>query len=149
MPETSAFCPACGRTIESPPTPSPQRAQGSVGWLPENIGGALAYFTFLPALLFLVLEPYKQNRFLRFHSVQCLLLWAAAAVAGSIIRLIGLLLVAIPVAGPLAVVLVWAVSAIFLVIAWLVLVVKALQGEMFRLPIIGGFAEKHAEMTQL
>ena len=59
------------------------------------------------------------------------------------------LLVAIPVAGPLAVVLVWAVSAIFLVIAWLVLVVKALQGEMFRLPIIGGFAEKHAEMTQL
>ena len=149
MPETSAFCPACGRTIESLTTQPSQLAQGSVGWFPENIAGALAYFTFIPALLFLAAEPYKQNRFLRFQSAQCLLLWVAAAVAASIIRLTGLLLVAIPVVGPLAVVLLWVLSAIFVAITWLVLVVKAFQGEMFRLPILGAFAEKHAEMTQL
>ena len=47
------------------------RAQGKVGVLAENIAGALAYLTFIPAIAFLVLDPYNKNRFARFHSVQC------------------------------------------------------------------------------
>jgi uncharacterized membrane protein len=139
MPETAAFCPACGRTIQPL-----VRAQGSVGRLPENVASALAYFTFIPALLFLAMEPYKRNSFLRFHSVQCLLLWAGAALAAAVIRLVGVLLVAIPVAGPLFAVLIWVVSGIFAFVIWVVLEVKALQGEMFKLPVIGDLAEKYA-----
>ena len=62
------FCPACGR-------PMHERARARpVGALPENVAGALAYFTFIPAIVFLSRPPYKKNRFLRFHSLQCLLL---------------------------------------------------------------------------
>jgi uncharacterized membrane protein len=139
MPETSAFCPACGRSVEPP-----LRTQGSVGIFRENMAGALAYFTFIPAILFLVLEPYKRNRFVRFHSGQCLLLWAGAALAAVAIRLAAVFLYAIPVAGPLFVVLVAVVAALFVTVTWLVLLVKALQGEMFKLPLLGDIAEKHA-----
>ena len=70
MPETAAFCPGCGR----PMTSAVKKASGRVGALPERIAGALAYLTFVPAILFLVIEPYKKNHFVRFHSIQCLLL---------------------------------------------------------------------------
>lgn len=132
MPETSAFCPGCGRSVEPA-----LRAERRVGIFRENIAGALAYFTFIPAVLFLVLEPYKRNRFVRFHSAQCLLLWAGAALAA-------VLLYAIPVAGPLFVGLIGVVAALFVFVMWLVLLVKSLQGEMFKLPLLGDIADKHA-----
>ncbi len=75
MPETAAFCPGCGR----PMTGAAEKASGRVGALPERIAGALAYLTFIPAIVFLLVEPFKSNRFARFHSIQCLLMWAAAA----------------------------------------------------------------------
>ena len=64
MPETAAFCPSCGRSVQTE-----ARAQGKVGALSEPIAGGLAYFTFVPAIVFLVVEPYKNNRFVRFHSL--------------------------------------------------------------------------------
>jgi uncharacterized membrane protein len=120
------------------------RAQGRVGVLPENVGGALAYFTFIPAIVFLVVEPYKKNRFLRFHSVQCLLLWAAAILIAIALKLASVVLFIIPVLGPL---LVWVVAAVVVlaaIVIWLVLVVKAFQGDMFHLPWLGEFAAHYA-----
>ena len=124
--------------------PIVERAQGKVGFLTENIAGALAYLTFIPAVVFLVVEPYKKNRFVRFHSVQCLLFWAAGMLAALALKVAGLLLIIIPVVGPLFVVLVLVVTAFAAVVVWLVLVVKALQGEMFKLPVLGKFAEQQA-----
>ena len=110
------------------------RAQGKVGVLPETIAGAAAYLTFIPAIIFLVAEPYKKNRFVRFHSVQCLAVWGTLIGLAIVLKLAGLLLYIIPVLGPLLVVLVWTVIAIAAAVLWLVLVVKALQGHMFKLP---------------
>lgn len=140
MPAAAAYCPGCGQTMRDIP-----HADGTVGRFPENIAGALAYFTLLPAILFLALEPYKRNRFVRFHSGQCLLLWAAAALIAVAIRLAGVFLFMIPTAGPLFLVLLWTVAALALVFVWLVLVVKALQGEMFQLPVLGDLAEQFAD----
>src|SRR5690242_12854170 len=81
MPEAAAFCPGCGRRMIALPTPEVP-AKGKVGLLAENIAGALAYFTLIPAIVFLVREPYRRNRFVRFHSVQCLLVWATGALLG-------------------------------------------------------------------
>jgi uncharacterized membrane protein len=139
MPETAAFCPGCGRSMQTE-----ARAQGKVGPLPEPIAGALAYLTFIPAIVFLVLEPYKKNRFVRFHSFQCLLLWVAGILVAIALKLAGLLLFIIPVLGPLLVVLVSTVAAFGAVVIWLVLVVKAFQGHMFKLPLIGDFADQQA-----
>lgn len=121
-----------------------ERAQGKVGPLPEPIAGALAYFSFIPAIAFLVVEPYRKNRFVRFHSFQCLLLWGAAILGAIALKLAGLLLFIIPVFGPLLVVLVWTVVGFGAVVIWLVLVVKAFQGMMFRLPLLGDFAAQRA-----
>lgn len=121
-----------------------ERAQGKVGLLPEPIAGALAYFTFIPAIILLVVEPYKNNRFVRFHSLQCLLLWGAAILVAIALKLGGMLLFIIPVLGPLLVVLVWMVVGFGALVIWLVLVVKAFQGLMFRLPMLGDFAAQRA-----
>ena len=124
------------------------RAQGRVGALPENLAGALAYITFIPALVFLLRDPYKKNAFVRFHSVQCLLLWVAALAAASTLKLAAILLFLIPVAGPLVSLLLSVVVGLAAFVTWLVLVVKAAQGEAFKLPVLGDFAEQHAGPIQ-
>ncbi len=90
-----------------------------------------------------MLEPYNKNRFVRFHSVQCLLLWAAAIVLGIALKLASVVLFIIPVLGPLLVLLVSMVVALASFVIWLVLVVKAFQGEMFKLPMLGDLAEQY------
>jgi uncharacterized membrane protein len=139
MPETASFCPGCGRSVETE-----ARAQGKVGVLSEPIAGALAYFTFVPAIVFLLVEPYKKNRFVRFHAFQCLLLWAAGILLVIALKLAGLLLFIIPVLGPLLVLLLSIVVGLAYVVIWLVLVVKAFQGVMFKLPMLGDLAERYA-----
>jgi uncharacterized membrane protein len=141
MPDTAAFCPGCGHAMR----PS-ERAHGMVGVLPETLAGALAYFL-VPAILFLLVEPYNKNRFVRFHSFQCIGVWLAAVVTGAILRVAGVLLFFIPILGHLLVWLVSMVVTLALIMVWIVLVVKALQGEMFKLPVVGAFAEQQANRT--
>jgi uncharacterized membrane protein len=139
MPEAAAFCPGCGRSMQIM-----TRAQGKVGLLTENIGGALAYFTFIPAIVFLFFDPYKKNRFVRFHSIQSLLLSATAVLIAFALKLGGLLLFVIPVVGPLVLVLISMFVGLAGLVTWVVLVVKAFQGEMFKLPGLGDFSEQYA-----
>lgn len=147
MPKTAAFCPGCGQSMIGQSvrsTVDEPRAQGTVGALRENIAGALAYISFVPAVLFLVLDPYNKNRFVRFHSVQCLLLWAATIALAIALKLASVVLFIIPVLGPLLVLLVSMVVGLAAVVIWFVLVIKAFQGEMFKLPMLGDLAEQYA-----
>lgn len=139
MPETAAFCPGCGVAMKAP-----ARAAGKVGRLPENVAGALAYVTFIPAILFLTLVPYRKNHFVRFHSAQCLLLWVTGLLTSVVLKLAGLALFGIPRAGALFVVLLYILSTLAVVTIWAVLFVKALQGEAFPLPVLGALAEQYA-----
>jgi len=120
-------------------------AQGKVGGLPESIAGALAYFSFLPAVIFLLVEPYRKNRFVRFHSVQCLLLCGVALLVAGLLKLASMVLLVIPVLGPLLVVLIDMVAILAFVLIWLVLVVKALQGHALSLPLLGEIADRYAD----
>lgn len=140
MPETAAFCPGCGRPMHTAP-----RSLGKIGVVTENIAGALAYLTFIPAIIFLVRLPYKRNPFVRFHSIQCLLLCLASAAIAAAFRLIFLVLILIPVLGPLLVTLIAVIASIAAVVLWVVLVVKAFQGETFKLPLLGDIAATYAE----
>lgn len=146
MPEKAAFCPGCGRPTAAKIAASERQKEEvkeKVSIFPENIAGALAYFTFIPAVVFLMRTPYNRNRFLRFHSIQCLLLWAVALAAIALLRLAGLVLFYIPL-GPLLAVLIDVSAALAACLIWIVLVVKALQGEMFKLPVLGSFAEQYS-----
>jgi uncharacterized membrane protein len=138
MPDTAAFCPGCGRSMRAG-----ERARGTVGLLPETLAGALAYFVF-PAIVFLLVEPYNKNRFVRFHSFQCFGVYLAGAVVVAILRIVGFFLFLIPVVGQPLVWLISMVVALAFFTLLIVLLVKALQGEMFKLPFLGDFAERKA-----
>jgi uncharacterized membrane protein len=142
MPDDAGFCPGCGRAMR----PS-ERAHGLVGVLPQTIAGSLAYFL-LPAIAFLFLEPYKRNRFVRFHSFQCLGVTLAVVIAGAALRIFALIVFFIPVLGQLLVWLVTMLVSLGWFMVWVVLVIKAMQGEMFKLPVIGKFAGQQAERAQ-
>jgi len=109
--------------------------------------GGLAYLTFIPAIIFLVTEPYKRNLFVRYHAIQCLLLSVAVVGVAALVKVLGLVMFFVPVVGPLLAVLMAVVAGIAVVLLWFVLVVKALQGEMFKLPLLGDLAERYAEKT--
>jgi len=141
-----AFCPKCGAQIAEGAA-CPKCATGNVPvaqattgpGLEDNIAGALAYVTIIPAIVFLVLEPYNRKRFIRFHSFQCLFF----AVAWTVLW-IGLSIIAhIPFLGWMTI-LIWPLVSLVGFVIWLILVLKAYQGQMFKLPVIGDMAEKQA-----
>jgi uncharacterized membrane protein len=142
-----AFCPTCGTQLADGAT-CPKCAGGAVqgaspvapaaAGLTDNVAGALAYL-FIPAIVFLVLEPYNKNRFIRFHAFQCLFVCAALFVVG-----IGLsILTVIPFLGLITIPLHFLLGVGSLVL-WIILVLKAYQGQMFKLPVIGDMAEQQA-----
>ena len=122
------------------------RALARLGLLTENVAGALAYFTFISATAFLLRGPYSKNRFVRFHCLQCLLLTLACLLIGVGLKLVSVILFLIPVVGPLFVSLVSIVGCLATFVLWLVLVVKAFQGEMLKLPVLGDLAEQQANL---
>ena len=85
------------------------------------------------AIVWLVLEPYNKNKFVRFHSIQ--------AIALSVVSMgLSIVLGFIPILG--WIVLLFLPLVMFVV--WVICFVKAFQGQMFKLPIIGDFAEQQA-----
>ena len=103
----------------------------------------LAYVTFVPAIILLFVEPYKKNCYIRFHALQCLFLSAGLVVLFGI----SLMLFITPLPGHLIWLMLCLVLLIGCFILWLVLLVKAFQGEIFKLPVIGEWAEKQANLV--
>jgi len=149
-----AFCPSCGKPIPEGATTCPvcasasagatvpttgPVAQGQVGGLTENVAGALAYATIIPAVLFLFIEPYNKNRFVRFHAFQSIFFGVAWIVLSVALEIFGHL----PFLG-WASLLLWPLISLAGFVLWLILVFKAYQGQKFKLPIIGDMAEKQA-----
>ena len=99
--------------------------------LDTNVAAALSYaLGWVTGLLFFLTEP--ENREVRFHAMQSIVVFGALSA-------ICVLLQVIPLLGILMVVfLVVPVSAIL----WLLLMFKAYNGEHFKLPIAGDIAEK-------
>jgi len=100
--------------------------------LSNNAAGALAYITIIPSIIFLLVEPYNKNSFVRFHAWQNIFLMIAWF-ACSIIMIV-------PILG-------WIIGVLgFLVlfVCWIMCIIKAAGGQKFMLPWIGPFAAKQA-----
>ena len=109
------------------------------GGMTDNVAGMLAYITIIPAIIFLVIEPYNKNRFVRFHAWQNIFFhvaWIALWIALGIVA-------HIPFLGWLTV-LIWPLVGLAGFIVWIILVIKANGGQMWKLPFIGDLAEKQA-----
>ena len=130
-------CAACaGRVATAPPVP---QASASTGGMTDNVAGMLAYVTVIPAIIFLVVEPYNRSRFVRFHSFQSIFFAVAWTVIWIALSFVGM----IPVLG-WATLIIWPLLGLGGLIIWIILLLKANQGQMFKLPVIGDMAEKQA-----
>ena len=130
LPAIGSFCPACGSA-----KPAAKPALGKTGGIPDRLAGALAYAFLLPAIFFLLRPPFSRNRFIRFHAWQSVLLTAVTVIVfGVLLSLMGRVLV----------IFASFIIALGCFILWLVLIVKALQGEMFELPLLGRLADRQS-----
>jgi uncharacterized membrane protein len=134
MDDNSGFCGKCGHTMGGVTAGGPVLAvpTASAGGLTDNVAGLLAYLL-IPAIVFLFVDPYNRNRFVRFHSFQSIFL---AVFLFAVNLVLGLL----PIIG-------WAISFLVSIASfalWIVLMVKAYNGQKWKLPVIGDMAEKQA-----
>src|SRR5579872_4237733 len=125
IPDGATTCAACAGRIPAAPAATATATQG----MTDNVAGMLAYITIIPAIIFLVTAPYNRNRFIRFHSFQCLFFAAALLVIH-----LGLgIFTVIPFMGVITFPLHLLVN-LGAFILWIVLLLKANQGQMWKLP---------------
>ena len=128
VPAGAAACPGCGKTTAAVSAP----VSASAGGLTDNVAAMLAYL-FVPAIIFLVIEPYNKNRFIRFHCFQSLFYTVACIVVNIALGFI-----------PLLGIVVGMLLSLLEFVLWVVLMIKAYQGQKFKLPVIGDMAEQQA-----
>ena len=145
--ETSgAFCNFCGATLAGATAGggSAPMSAASAGLSP-NAAAAISYLTIIPSIIFLVLEPYKNMKLVKFHSIQnialAVIMVAVFIVLGILSAILGMV---IPVIGGLIFLVLDFVVGVLFFVAWLIALIKASKGEFFKLPFIGAFAAKQA-----
>lgn len=134
----TSVCAACAARV---PAGGPAPAVAQQG-MTDNVAGMLAYITIIPAIIFLVMEPYNRNRFIRFHSFQCLFFCAALIVLHVGLGIFGIVPGVALLTFPLHMLI--NVGAF---IVWIVLLIKANQGQMYKLPFIGDLAQQQANVV--
>jgi len=104
-----------------------EKGRSSTG-LDENVAGMFCYlFGFITGIIFLILE--KESRFVKFHAMQSTITFLGIFV---LLLIFGWI--------PLFGALIWIGSLIL----WLFLMVNALRGKQYALPIVGKMAEEKA-----
>ena len=117
-----------------PQAPPPAAGQG----LSSNAAAAISYITFIPAVIFLVVAPYNRDRFVRFHAWQSIALWIvsiAISIIFTIVAFVGFHL------------LWWTFHSLIdlvLFVFWLIALIKASQGQWYKIPIVGDLAVSFA-----
>jgi uncharacterized membrane protein len=105
----------------------------------ENTAGSIAYFTFIPAILLLLISPYKNSDSIRFHAWQSVLLSIAAF---SFEILSGIVAVLLILTNTQMLLLVMRILSWLWLLVWLVCVLRALNGKRFKIPLLGNIAER-------
>jgi uncharacterized membrane protein len=136
----ATFCPSCSAR------PQAMAAPAAASGLTANTAGALAYLAgIITGILFLVIDPYKRDGFVRFHAFQSIffniawiVLWMAWMVVGLVLGAVtkGLFFI---LQVPIDLVLMVGGFAL-----WAFLMYSAYQGKTPRLPVIGALAAKQA-----
>ena len=107
------------------------QGKASIG-MDANLAALLSYLLgFLTGIIFYSLE--KENKFVRFHALQSIIVFTFLFILNIVLKFL-------PVIG-------WALASllgIMGVILWVILMIKAYQGEYLKLPVAGAIAEKNS-----
>ena len=170
VPDGILACPACGASqgVASqsaapgampgsyPPPPvqpvyaaQPQPAAGA--GLTPNVAGALAYLMgLITGILFLVIDPFKNDRFVRFHAYQSIFFNVAWIGFWIVWTIVGIVLGA--VSHGLFFIIQLPINLLLFVggfCLWAYLMYSAYQGKTFQLPLVGALAAKQAGVVPL
>jgi len=151
-PEGASFCPKCGTElrVQAKPTEGGAKpeAESSTG-MSANTAGLLCYlFTWITGIIFVVIE--KKSTFVRFHAWQSIMTFGAFSVA---FLILGISIYLVVISGPdflgqmlaiLIVALIGGLIGVLSFILWIILMVQAKRGKMWKVPWAGGRAEKQA-----
>ena len=151
----SGFCAACGAPVSAQGVASVSAAPASApsatpvptsAPMTNNVAGMLCYILgILTGIVFLVLEPYKNNRFVRFHAFQSIFFWAVCFGFWMIWSFVIVSMLFTPGLGMWGFIsLVGLVVRLGMFAGWIFLMYKAYNNEEFKLPIIGDLAAKQA-----
>jgi len=100
--------------------------------LSENVAGLLCYVLgWVSGLVFVLIE--RENKFVRFHAMQSIIVFGALTIASFILGWI-------PLIGAF---FDWIIKVLGFIL-WIVLMIKAYQGTKFKLPWAGDLAEKRS-----
>jgi uncharacterized membrane protein len=106
-------------------------AKSSTG-LEENVAGLLCYVLgWVTGLIFFLIE--KESKFVRFHAMQSIIVFGVLSVASIILRWLPI------IGGVLS-----GLISLLAIVLWIILMIKAYQGDKFKLPWAGDIAEKQA-----
>lgn len=145
VPVGATFCQQCGAPVAAttptsgPTTPAsgaaaPQPALVASG-MSSNVAGLLCYILgFITGIIFLVIEPYKRDSFVRFHAFQSIFYSVACIIINRVFYY----------ALPWSMFPLLSLIGLALFVGWLFLMFKAYNNERFKLPVIGDLAEKQA-----
>jgi uncharacterized membrane protein/ribosomal protein L40E len=130
--EGTKYCQSCGSMLDT------SKVAGSTTSLEPNVAGLLCYVLgWITGLVFILIE--KENKFVRFHAMQSIVTFGAFSVLWipfSILSQMDILRVLFGI--------LQAVTGILAFVLWIVLMIKAYQGERYKLPIVGDIAEKNS-----
>lgn len=129
----AAFCPKCGASQSA----APVAAAASTDGLAENVAGLLCYVLgWVTGIIFLLID---KRPFVKFHAAQSIVVFGAITIFHYVGRI---LFVA---SGFLGMGFLWIAIDLLIglvgFILWILLMVKAFQHELFKLPMASGIAE--------
>jgi len=136
---TCAACAARMSAAAAAPAGAGAAAAVPVRAMADNVAGMLAYITIIPAIVFLVIEPYNKNRFVRFHSFQSIFFFLAVFVIHIALSAMAVIPFMILLTAPLHLLVFLGTIAMIIVMA-----LKANACQMWKFPFIGDLAEKQA-----
>jgi uncharacterized membrane protein len=141
--EGVVFCGACGAPVGAAPGAAPTAASSGMA---SNVAGLLTYVLgFITGIIFLVIDPYKNDKFVRFHAFQSIFFnvaivafWIAYTILSTILGIVSFGVLGIVMA------LVGLVISLGILVYWIFLMYKAYNNEQYMIPYIGQLAAKQA-----
>ncbi|MGA2039585.1 MAG: hypothetical protein ABSH42_09945 [Bryobacteraceae bacterium] len=134
-----AFCPKCGAPVgagAAPPAGAPPVV--SAAPMADNAASALCYLL-IPAIVFLVIAPYNQNKSVRFNAFQSIFLFVAMVVCSIALGIV------------LSILHMWFIGfgihslySLACFVLWIYLLITTFQGKTTVLPVIGPLAQQQA-----
>jgi uncharacterized membrane protein len=135
--EDLATCPHCGTELAADAASCPDCKWPRTPLSPaDRAAAAVAYLPLIPAIALLFLPAFRTNRFVRFHAWQSISLWVVFFVLTVAALLFS------NVAAAMIFLLFGILVSLAMLFLWIVLSLKAWQGERFELPLFGGLAAR-------